>query len=238
MRKTRTETTLSNVGTSKVFYALLNGKTGLTETSEYLKISRPSVIEQLRRLQGIHLVKMGRKEGKYQHYVIDREGLANLFLDDPTYDLRQVIKFSTIELLKEQLSSERWRYLTEGKDLTKDEIFSQFKSRLKENGLWVNYLLDYLKDYASPAITRLSVTPILQAVREFEDGVRVECFRILGRFDSETWNQLDDSRKELLTLLHIWSILLGKVRSANEAAHNSAIREMIGYETMNRIEAR
>lgn len=237
MDRSKPKTALTNIGTSKVFYSLLNGKTTLTEIAEQLKISRPSVIEQLHRLEKVKLVKLGTKEGRYQHYEVDKEGLANLFLNEPTYDLSQIMKFSATETLKEQLSPEYWKFFTEGKELTTKEMFSRFTSRLKENRLWVNYLLDYLKYYASPAVISL-VTPVLETVRNFEDGVRVECFRILGKCDPEIWNQLDNSKKELLTLLHIWSIFLRKVRPLNEAAHNSALREMVGYEIMNKTEER
>jgi DNA-binding transcriptional ArsR family regulator len=234
----RRKNALANVGMSKVFYSILNGSTTSKAISQELKITPPSVMEQLHRLRKVKLVKHGKKDGKYQYYEVDSEGLATLFLNEPIFNLRQIIRFTDSDYLKEQLTRNYWEFLTAGKDLTKDDIVPTLTLRLYENRLWVKYLLTYLKCYASPAVTSLGARPLLEAVRSFDEGVRVKCFKILGEFHSETWNQLDVSKKELLKLLHIWSILLHKGEPINEAAHSSAIREMVGYEIMNRIEGR
>ena len=74
----------------------MDGKTTLAQISEHLGITSPSVIEQLRRLQRAGLVKLGEKEGKYQHYEVNSEGLSRLFLDNSTKLLHRALTDSTI----------------------------------------------------------------------------------------------------------------------------------------------
>ena len=69
-------------GTLRVIETLLNGKTTPTTLAHEMKIRPPSAIDHLRRLQKFGLVKLGRKEGKKQHYDLDLQRLSDLFEDD------------------------------------------------------------------------------------------------------------------------------------------------------------
>lgn len=71
----------SNKGTSGVFYRLISGCKTTKEISNILKIRSPSVIEHLRRLQEIGVVRLGEKKGKFQEYQIDFEEFLTLFID-------------------------------------------------------------------------------------------------------------------------------------------------------------
>jgi len=72
---------LSNIGTSKVFYELLAGHKTSKEISEILKVRSSSVLEHLRRLQEIGIVRLGEKRGKFQDYEIDFEKLLSSFIE-------------------------------------------------------------------------------------------------------------------------------------------------------------
>lgn len=67
---------LASVGCSEVFFQLLLGRKTPKEISERLRTSPPTVVEHLRRLQGLGVVRLGRKEGKFQPYEVDWEGFA------------------------------------------------------------------------------------------------------------------------------------------------------------------
>jgi DNA-binding transcriptional ArsR family regulator len=67
---------LSNPRTSQVLFLLVLGVDTPTSLADKLKIKPPSVMEQLARLRKIHVVELGKKTGKEQHYMIDWGGLA------------------------------------------------------------------------------------------------------------------------------------------------------------------
>jgi DNA-binding transcriptional regulator GbsR (MarR family) len=232
LRKSGSEAVLGNLGTSEVFYSLIKGKSTLTEISEDLKITRPSVIEQLRRFQKAGLVKLGAKNGKYQHYIVNLDGLSNLFLNQSARLLHLALTRKTLypsdETLKAKLSRQAYsEILTSGKELDREQIFSQIKAKLAANSSWRDYLIDYLETYATAA--SLGVTPILQAARDFENGLRLELPRILETFDSRAWTEVDKSKREMLELLHTWATLIKDVKTLPEAAHESALREALGW---------
>lgn len=241
LRKTGSEAVLRNLGTSEVFYSLLRGRSTLTEISEDLGITRPSVIEQLQRLQKAGLVKLGAKDGKYQHYEVEPEGLSNIFLNESTRLLHLALTRKTVypsdKMLKAQLSKQAyWNNLTDGRDLDREHMFSHIKARLTGNSLWRNYLIDYLETYATT--TSLGITPILQAARDFENGLRLEVPRILDKLDSRTWAQLDESKRQLLELLDTWAMLIREVKTRQESAHASSLRETLGLQILEELEER
>jgi DNA-binding transcriptional ArsR family regulator len=230
LRKTGSEAVLANLGTSEVFYCLLKGRSTLTEISE-----------QLRRLQRAGLVKLGAKDGKYQHYEVDPEGLSGLFLNESTRQLHLALTRKTVypsdKTLKAQLSKQAyWKNLTGGRELDREQMFSHIKARLNGNSSWRNYLIDYLETYTTT--TSLGITPILQAARDFENGLRLEVPRILDKLESRTWVQLDESKRELLELLHTWAMLIREVRTRQESAHGSSLRETLGWQIFEELEKR
>jgi DNA-binding transcriptional regulator GbsR (MarR family) len=238
LRKTGFEAVLGNLGTSEVFYSLLRGRSTLTDISEDLEITRPSVIEQLRRLQKAGLVKLGAKNGKYQHYGVSLEGLSTLFLNESTRLLHLALTRKTLypsdEALKAKLRKEAYsKILTGGKKLDREQMFSQIKAKLGADSSWRDYLIDYLETYATTV--SLEVTPILQAARDFENGLRLEVPRILDEFDSRTWTRVDESKRELLELLHIWAMLIREVKTLQEAAHESSLKETLGWQVFEEL---
>lgn len=115
-------------------------------------------------------------------------------------------------------------------------MFSQLKAKLDSSASWRNYLITYLETYATAA--SLEVTPISQAVRDFENGLRLEVPRILDKFDSRTRTHVDESKRELLELLHTWAMLIKEVKTPQEAAHESSLRETLGWQVFEELEKR
>jgi len=71
---------LASVDCSEVFFQLLLGRTTPKEISEKLGISPPTVVEHLRRLRELGVVRLGGKEGKFQPYEVDWKGFAGVVL--------------------------------------------------------------------------------------------------------------------------------------------------------------
>ena len=70
---------LSNVGTSKVFRELCEGPKNPKTIADSLEIKSPPVIEQLRRLQEINIVRLGEKIGRAQNYEIIWDNFLEVF---------------------------------------------------------------------------------------------------------------------------------------------------------------
>jgi len=71
----------TNIGTSQVFFQMLRGRTSPKIIADALGVQPPPIIQQLRRLQKIGIVKLGRKEGKLQNYDIDIDRFLTLFIE-------------------------------------------------------------------------------------------------------------------------------------------------------------
>lgn len=72
---------LKSVTTSKVFFELVPEPKTPNQLSSKLKIMPPSVIEHIRRLQAMGIVKLGEKKGKFQYYQINWRNFVSTFLD-------------------------------------------------------------------------------------------------------------------------------------------------------------
>jgi len=72
---------LRNSGTSRVFYKLLTDFRTPKHISSALGIKPSSVIEHLRRLQRVGIVRFGEKRGKFQYYEIDFEFFLPIFIE-------------------------------------------------------------------------------------------------------------------------------------------------------------
>lgn len=73
---------LSNSGTSRVFFCIAKGVTNPKGIADALQIKPPPVIQQLRRLQRIGIISLGKKVGKEQNYEIDWEQFLSVFLEN------------------------------------------------------------------------------------------------------------------------------------------------------------
>lgn len=71
----------TNVGTSQVFFQMLRGRTNPKAIADALGLQPPPIIQQLRRLQKIEVVRLGKKEGKLQNYDIDMDRFMELFVE-------------------------------------------------------------------------------------------------------------------------------------------------------------
>lgn len=93
---------LSNLGTSHTFYELVLGNSTITDIASALGIKPPSVVEQIIRLQNAGIVRPGKKLGKFQHYEVDWEKFAVIFLERAPRITRMKI------LMKRQLRDNRY----------------------------------------------------------------------------------------------------------------------------------
>lgn len=231
----RTKDVLNNLSMSKVFYAIVSGKRTTIGISSYLKVGPPSVSEQLDRLRQIGMVRRREKEGKHQPYEVDLDGLSKLFLTRSTGRLYKALTDTTVypkdEKLRQVLGRpEYWKVLAEGSHIKRKEMFSRFTSRLVSNPLWKDYLFNYMKWYAILSPRSSFVQPVLNAVNEFENSLRVE----IGKMPPGIWEQIEGSKRDLLMLLHMWALLIQDVRPLSEGAHESAMREMVGNSRQDR----
>jgi hypothetical protein len=126
---------------------------------------------------------------------------------------------------------EYWEVLACG-HIKRKEMFSRFTSRLASDPLWKDYLFNYMNWYAILSPGRVSfVQPILNAVNEFENSLRVE----IGKIPPSIWGKIEGSKKDFLMLLHMWALLIQDVRPLSEGAHESAVREMVGWAILEKI---
>jgi len=230
----RTKDVLNNLGMSRVLYSIVSGKATTIGISDYLKVGPPAVSEQLERLRLIGIVRRREKEGKQQPYEVDLEGLSKLFLNRSTGRLYQVLTNTTIYPRDAKLRQilgrpEYWEVLTEGSHIKRKEMFSRFTSGLASNPLWKDYLFYYMKYYAT--LPASFVQPILNAVNEFENSLRIE----IGKMPAGIWEQTEGSKRDFLMLLHTWALLIQETKPLSEGAHESAMREMVGWAILEKI---
>ena len=53
--------------------------------------------------------------------------------------------------------------------------------------------------------------------------------------DPKKWDLIDESKRELLKLLHIWSLLLQKFSTMEEDMQEFAIKEFVGPKTWKKL---
>ncbi|MFB0523751.1 MAG: winged helix-turn-helix domain-containing protein [Candidatus Bathyarchaeia archaeon] len=132
------------MGTSKVFYELLQSPKSPKEIADSLGIKSPPVIEQLRRLQKIGLVRLGEKRGKFQNYEIDSSNLVRLFLEKAPLTLKASI------MLKREYT---WAGISDNRHL--QELVMMYMQKT----------IDIYKTRKIPHLT------ILEVMRRFEDAL-------------------------------------------------------------------
>ena len=118
---------LSNPGTSKVFLCLVKGETNPTSIAEELGIKPPPVIQQLRRLQKLGLVELGKKDGKAQNYNVRWKEFCDRFAKE----------ISTVKLgpgdIRVGLPEENRKMDEDIESLKDNEYFQKFVKLYLEN---------------------------------------------------------------------------------------------------------
>lgn len=69
---------LNNEGTSRILFLLEEGIDTPTGLARKLKLGPSAIIDHLRKLQRIHVVQLGEKTGKTQHYIVNKGRLAKI----------------------------------------------------------------------------------------------------------------------------------------------------------------
>ena len=186
----------SNLGTSKVFYELLSGPKSPKQIADSLGIKPPPVIEQLRRLQKIGVVQIGKKNGKFQNYEINFEKFLELFIDRALREKR-----------------------TYPSNLHADEI-KKIKS-LKSNEYFKKFIVNYLKNLDSPMTIAdaanefedgLLHSGTLDRNRKFNDSEMQEFFNTM-----RLWRKIAKKKMTYaeLALLHSLTVILNPKRFKN-----------------------
>lgn len=117
----------ASVGVSSVFFKMVLGKTNPKQIADSLETSPPTVMGHLHRLKEIG-VKLGRKEGKEQHYEIDWGRFARAFLQR-SYTLSLLRSSGKKEELEEMK-----RVMEElGKSEGFRELLKRYLEKLAEN---------------------------------------------------------------------------------------------------------
>ena len=171
---------LTNWGTSKVFYGLIRNSSTPKQISELLDISPPAVIDQLRRLQRIGIVKLGKKIGKFQHYEIDWTRFAEVLLDRSPRLNKVFSAFSQSIQGKALDPSKTWW----GNKLSKSQIFQ-------------NIIIEYFKD-ATETLSDEGKVRIYDLIESFEETL-IGIYPFLKKE-----NVKDEETNEFLSALQYW----------------------------------
>jgi len=147
---------LSNIGTSRVFRELCAGPKNPKRIADSLGIKPPPVIEQLRRLQKVGIVKLGQKIGRAQNYKIDWKAFLELFVDRAFG--KKVIR---VELHKEEI-----------KTLVDNKYFVQFVKLYVCQVLQHATLLRAIQEFENGILH----IPSLNRKKEFADKEKQEFF--------------------------------------------------------------
>jgi DNA-binding Lrp family transcriptional regulator len=118
---------LSNPGTSKVFLCLVKGISNPKAIADELGISSPPIIQQLRRLQNLGLVKLGTKEGKAQNYDVNWKAFADRFAKEIS-----IVKLSPGDI-RVGLAEENQKVDEDIESLKDNKYFQKFVKLYLEN---------------------------------------------------------------------------------------------------------
>ena len=143
---------LESEAASSVFFELVLGVDTPRQIADSLRETPPSVIEQLHQLQKAGFVRLGRKEGKFQHYEINWDRFMKECLDWAPHLTNAIVIASTERDEREYAKLEKLK-----KDLRKNKyfqtLFMNYFRRVAEMRQRVDvYLIDTNFDTISAAI--------------------------------------------------------------------------------------
>lgn len=147
---------LSNIGTSRVFRELCAGPKNPKKIADSLGIKSPPVIEQLRRLQKVGIVKLEQKIGRAQNYEIDWKAFLELFVDRAFG--KKIIR---VKLHKEEI-----------KTLVDNKYFMQFVKLYVCRVLGRATLLEAMQEFENGILHN----PSLNRKKAFDDKEKQEFF--------------------------------------------------------------
>jgi DNA-binding Lrp family transcriptional regulator len=194
--------TFSNPGTSKVFLCIVKGITNPKAIADFLNIKPPPVIQQLRRLQKIGLVKLGTKVGKEQKYEIVWISFLNLFLDNAVKERVSPNDIPISSAEKEKLT------ITEIRSLKNNKYFAQF----------THFYLDNIVETDD-----FSRWPTVSALIENVEKIMPHFSRILS--DKKTFNDLE--KQEFFDKMNLWYTRVTTVASWSELNVHDALQKTL-----------
>lgn len=209
---------LQNIGTSAVFHHLLIDYTSPKEIAEKLGIKPQSVIEQLRRLQKLMIVKVDRRDGKFLRYAIDTDRFVALFLS-----------IAPIFLKKIALNRRNWNGMPQLKriipllsvedDATPKQCLKIMLRKLEEDQYFRSFLLAYLRmRFEQPKDQPKTLAKMMV---EFEDGLK-------DGFPRDAWYERvrEQEISTFLSLLEAWYLCVKESMTMPSSAVFLALREI------------
>jgi len=174
---------LANVGTSAVFYMMHNGFKTTKDISRELGIKPPDVIQQLRRLEAIGVVKKSGKRGRTQNYEIAWDEFQKVYLEHA--------------LKPRKFKKKRDKYVPNPKEVARTD---SIKNKLVKNACFADFLEEFIGIYSAECHVLLSdhdYSPpaILDTVWDLDLAIVLLCPRLKPKKpDSEMRKFLDGLR--------------------------------------------
>ncbi len=209
---------LENEGTSNVFCSLLRGNTSPKEIADDLGIKSPSVMEQLERLKELEIVRLDKKEGKYQRYAIDGATFQQLFLYVGSSRLKLFLKrrdWTNIPQAKKIVE-----ILSLAQDVTPEHCLNLILDDLSEDKRFEQFILNYVKArFTHPKDKPKTLARIML---EFEEGLK-------DAFLRREWNKKPLGREatSFLGLIEAWHFCLTQSITMSGSAALDALNETL-----------
>ena len=211
---------LENEGTSNVFYSLLRGNTSPKEIADDLGIKSPSVMEQLERLKELRIVKLDKKEGKYQRYAIDHATFLQLSLYVGSSRLKLFLKrrdWASIPQARGILE-----ILSLAQDVTPEHCLNRILDPLSGDKCFEQFIFNYVK--ARFTHPKDKPKTLARMMLEFEEGLK-------DAFPRREWNKKsrDQQIVSFLRSIEAWYFCLTQSMTMSGSAVLGALNESLTY---------
>lgn len=196
----------TNIGTSQVFYQLMKGRKNPKSIADALGVQSPPIIQQLRRLQKIEVVRLGGKEGKFQNYEVDWNNFLTLFVDRAMQERESALR----EKIKEGEIPMSHAHDFENRDQIK---------RLKDNQYFKRLILLYLQNVAKSKPS--SRNTISHAVDNFENALRQsKSFENTKKFE-------DPEKQDFFDKMRLWHRRTSQAETWMDLNLHGALRKIL-----------
>ncbi len=209
---------LENEGTSSVFGSLLRGNNSPKEIADDLGIKSPSVMEQLERLKELRIVRLDKKEGKYQRYAIDGTTFQQLFLYVGSNRLKLFLKrrdWTNIPHAKKILE-----ILSLAQDVTPEHCLNLILDHLSVDNCFEQFIFNYVK--ARFIHPKDKPKTLARMMMEFEEGLK-------EAFPKREWDKKsrDQQIVRFLRSIEAWYFCLTQSITVSGSAVLGALNETL-----------
>lgn len=195
---------LSNVQTTKVVYALLQGNKTIKSMAKALELTPQSIVDHINKLKKIKIIGMEKKEGKYVYYCIKNQQIINLFFDHFSSLKKSSLRDTfMIKATTKELKIDPGAEKTTQEDIKEciklgDKNLKVYLNKLRKNKAFQNIVINYFYMLAnSMPLPHTPTKTISEAADKFQD-VLVVLYPEIKKVPKET------EKKKLIKLLKIW----------------------------------